>query len=79
MNTGSLEQYKRLIRFAFNILLLGCLMVFFIRIWDENYNYGIVFPFFYKGFLLMGAFYAFFFCDLLLYSRRNEDRVSQKR
>lgn len=61
MNTGGLEQYKRLIRFAFNIILLGCLMVFFIRIWDENYNYGIVFPFFYKGFLLMGAFYAFFF------------------
>lgn len=61
MNTGGLEQYKRLIRFAFNILLLGCLMVFFIKIWDNNYNDGIVFPFFYKGFLLMGAFYAFFF------------------
>ena len=61
MNTGSLEQYKRLIRFAFNILLLGCLMVFFIKIWDKNYNDWIVFPFFYKGFLMMGAFYAFFF------------------
>lgn len=61
MNTGGLEQYKRLIRFAFNILLLGCLMVFFIKIWDKNYNDWIVFPFFYKGFLMMGAFYAFFF------------------
>ncbi len=61
MNTGGLEQYKRLIRFAFNILLLGCLMVFFIKIWDNNYNDGIVFPFFYKGFWLIGAFYAFFF------------------
>lgn len=61
MNTGGLEQYKRLIRFAFNILLLGCLMVFFIKIWDKNYNDWIVFPFFYKGFLMMGAFYASFF------------------
>lgn len=61
MNTGGLEQYKRLIRFAFNILLLGCLMVFFIDFWDNNYNSGIVFPFYYKGYLMMGAFYAFFF------------------
>lgn len=61
MNTGGLDQYKRLIRFAFNILLLGCLMVFFIHIWDNNYNDGIVFPFYYKGYLMMAAFYAFFF------------------
>ncbi len=61
MSSGGLEQYKRLIRFAFNILLLGCLMFFFIRIWDVNYNDRIVFPFYYKGFWLMGAFYALFF------------------
>ena len=61
MKSGGLDQYKRLIRFAFNILLLGCLMLFFIRIWDRNYNDWIVFPFYYKGFLLMGAFYALFF------------------
>ena len=61
MGSGGLEQYKRLIRFAFNILLLGCLMFFFIRIWDRNYNDWIVFPFYYKGFWLMGAFYALFF------------------
>ena len=61
MKSGGLDQYKRLIRFAFNILLLGCLMFFFIRIWDKNYNDWIVFPFYYKGFLLMGAFYALFF------------------
>ena len=36
-------------------------MFFFIRIWDRNYNDWIVFPFYYKGFLLMGAFYALFF------------------
>ena len=61
MKSGGLDQYKRLIRFAFNILLLGCLMYFFIRIWDANYNDGIVFPFYYKGFWMMGAFYALFF------------------
>lgn len=61
MSFGCLDQYKRLIRFMFNILLLGCLMFFFIRIWDRNYNDWIVFPFYYKGFLLMGAFYALFF------------------
>lgn len=61
MDSGRLEQYKRLIRFAFNILLLGCLMYFFIRIWDANYNDWIVFPFYYKGFWLVGAFYALFF------------------
>ena len=61
MKSGGLDKYKRLIRFAFNILLLGCLMFFFIRIWDRNYNDWIVFPFYYKGFLLMGAFYALFF------------------
>ena len=61
MKSGGLEQYKRLIRFAFNVLLLGCLMYFFIRIWDANYNDGIVFPFYYKGFWMMGAFYALFF------------------
>ena len=61
MQSGGLDQYKRLIRFAFNILLLGCLMFFFIRIWDRNYNDWIVFPFYYKGFWLMAAFYALFF------------------
>lgn len=61
MNTGDLDQYKRLIRFAFNLLLLGCLIFFFISIWDDNYNDGIVFPFYYKGYLLMAAFYSFFF------------------
>lgn len=61
MHTGKLEQYKRLIRFGFNILLLAILIFFFIHIWDENYNNGIVFPFYYKGYLMMAAFYAFFF------------------
>lgn len=61
MESKGLEQYKRLIRFAFNIILLICLMGIFIHVWDMNYNDGIVFPFYYKGYLMMGAFYAFFF------------------
>ena len=61
MDSKGLEQYKRLIRFAFNIILLICLMGIFIHVWDINYNDGIVFPFYYKGYLMMGAFYAFFF------------------
>ena len=73
MKSGGLDQYKRLIRFAFNILLLGCLMFFFIRIWDRNYNDWIVFPFYYKGFWLMGAFLRSFLCGFFIYSRRYED------
>ncbi len=61
MESKGLEQYKRLIRFAFNIILLICLMGIFIHVWDMNYNDEIVFPFYYKGYLMMGAFYAFFF------------------
>src|SRR5699024_546088 len=61
MESKGLEQYKRLIRFAFNIILLICLMGIFIHIWDNNYNDNIVFPFYYKGYLMMAAFYAFFF------------------
>ena len=61
MESKGLEQYKRLIRFAFNIILLICLMGIFIHVWDMNYNDGIVFPFYYRGYLLVGAFYAFFF------------------
>ena len=61
MQSKGLEQYKRLIRFAFNIILLICLMGIFIHVWDMNYNDEIVFPFYYKGYLMMGAFYAFFF------------------
>ena len=60
MESKGLEQYK-LIRFAFNIILLICLMGIFIHVWDMNYNDEIVFPFYYKGYLMMGAFYAFFF------------------
>ena len=85
MKSGGLDQYKRLIRFAFNILLLGCLMFFFIRIWDRNYNDWIVFPFYYKGFLLMGAFYALFFvifsfilvCMMIWYLKSSSLMLSQ--
>lgn len=61
MRNNRLEQYKRLIRFGLNLLLLACLMIIFIQVWDRHYNDGIVFPFYLKGYLLVGAFYAFFF------------------
>ena len=50
MKSGGLDQYKRLIRFAFNILLLGCLMLFFIRIWIEIITIGSFFHFIIKVF-----------------------------
>lgn len=78
MHTGKLEQYKRLIRFGFNILLLAILIFFFIHIWDENYNDGIVFPFYYKGYLMMAAFYAFFFTVFSYILGWNEDRILKK-
>lgn len=61
MFSKKLEQCKRLIRMGFNLVLFAVLLFFFINIWQDKYNYGIVFPFYYKGYLLMGAFYVFFF------------------
>ena len=61
MHTGKLEQYKRLIRFGFNILLLAILIFFFIHIGMKKPVTINYFPFYYKGYLMMAAFYAFFF------------------
>ena len=61
MRFKNFEQYKRLIRFMLNIVLVLCLTTIFVRFWSVDYNQGIVFPFYQKGYWLMGAFYAFFF------------------
>lgn len=61
MDLKNLEQYKRLIRFLSNIVLVISLTAIFIVIWGKHYNAGIVFPFYSKGYWMMGAFYAFFF------------------
>lgn len=57
----NLDPYKRLIRFAVVAVLVLILTAIFIAIWRRHYNWGIVFPFYYRGYWLMGAFYAFFY------------------
>lgn len=54
------EQYKKMYRF-----LSSCLMIFmataaFIEVWARIYNSQVVFPFYFKGFLMMSVMYAFF-------------------
>ncbi len=60
-NKKKFEQYKRLVRFVAGAAVVLCVTFIFIVFWKENYNEGIVFPFYYKGYWLVGVFYAFFF------------------
>jgi len=61
MNKRKFEQYKRMARFIAMAIVIACVTVVFVMFWKENYNKGIVFPFYYKGYWLVGAFYVFFF------------------
>lgn len=61
MDKKKFEQYKKIMRFFAITLVVLFVTLVFIWFWKENYNTGIVFPFYYKGYLLMGAFYVFFF------------------
>lgn len=61
MKQHFLEPYKRMIRFLTIVILLTAMTAVFILVWKRYYNWGIVFPFYYKGYWLMGAFYAFFY------------------
>lgn len=61
MNKRKFEQYKRMVRFLATTIVIACVSIVFVLFWKENYNHGIVFPFYYKGYWLMGAFYVFFF------------------
>ena len=56
-----LEPYKRILRFLTVSFLVAIMTAMFIIVWRKYYNWGIVFPFYYKGYWLMGAFYAFFY------------------
>ena len=58
---NNFDQYKRMIRFATVLVLILMMTAVFIIVWKRFYNWGIVFPFYYKGYWLMGAFYAFFY------------------
>lgn len=61
MNKKKFEQYKKIVRFIAAVIIVLCVTFIFVLFWKEKYNDGIVFPFYYKGYWLMGAFYAFFF------------------
>lgn len=61
MDRKKLDQYRRILRFWLSIAIVLAATLIFINVWEEYYNAGIVFPFYYKGYWLVGAFYAFFF------------------
>ncbi len=61
MNKRRFEQYKKIMRFLGVAIVVLMAALIFLEIWKGNYNTGIVFPFYSKGHLLMGAFYVFFF------------------
>ena len=65
MDKKKFEQYKKMLRFFVTTILVVCETILFIYFWKINYNSGIVFPFYYKGYWLVGAFYAFFFVMFL--------------
>ena len=56
----NLDQYKRIIRATSALLVIISTVLVFGQIWKEYYNGGIVFPFYYKGHLMVMALYAFF-------------------
>lgn len=61
MKRRKLDQCKRMLRFVIAVLVISAATLIFINVWQKYYNAGIVFPFYYKGYWLVGAFYAFFF------------------
>ncbi len=61
MDKKKFEQYKKMMRFLATVLVVVFTTATFIWFWKDNYNSGIVFPFHYKGYWLMSAFYVFFF------------------
>ena len=61
MNKKKIEPYKKLLRFLAMMIVVIAVTLIFVMFWRDNYNEGIVFPFYYKGHWLVGAFYAFFF------------------
>lgn len=61
MDKKKFEQYKKMMRFLATMLIVAFTTAVFIYFWKDNYNAGIAFPFYYKGYWLVGAFYIFFF------------------
>lgn len=61
MNKKKVEPYKKMLRFWSMMVVVIAVTLIFVLFWKDNYNEGIVFPFYYKGHWLVGTFYAFFF------------------
>lgn len=64
-NKKRFEQYKKMIRFLASMVIVACVTYVFIFMWKDNYNIGIVYPFYYKGYWLVATFYVFFFVIFL--------------
>ena len=60
INKKKFEQYKKIMRFLGGAIIVASVTMIFLWFWKENYNEGIVFPFYSKGHWLMEAFYVFF-------------------
>lgn len=57
MKPNQLEQYKRILRAIAAVLVVANVAGAFFYIWTKFYNMRIIFPFYYKGHLLMMAVY----------------------
>jgi hypothetical protein len=61
MDRRKFEQYKKIMRFMATMFVVACATTIFVSFWKTHYNAGIVFPFYFKGYWLIAAFYIFFF------------------
>ena len=64
---NGLEQFKKLIRFLFIIILIAVQSGVFAHYWFENYNELILIAFAGKGNIMMIAFYAAFLAIFLYF------------
>lgn len=54
------ERFKKVYRLLSFMLLIFLATLAFIEVWARIYNSQVVFPFYFKGFLMMSVMYAFF-------------------
>ena len=66
---NKLDPYKRLIRFLTVMVLVLVLTGMFIVVWKRYHNWGIVFPFYHKGY---GSILRFLLLYLYVSYGRNE-------
>ena len=46
INKKKFEQYKKIMRFLGGAIIVASVTMIFLWFWKENYNEGIVFPFY---------------------------------